>query len=350
MLQHKNILIVSPESWTHLFLSKHHYAVTLASLGNQVFFLNPPSGREALKHTEYDNLQVVDYKGFVPGLRFFPKIIRKLAQRRVFNQIQKRIGLPIDVVWSFDNSVFFDLDCLPTRVISISHIVDLNQDFHFDRAAGSAHICFCSTEHILTKAKRVNPKSYFINHGYDNQVSRGTFSVGTSQSLKVGYAGSLDMVYIDWDIIEQVVKKHRQITFYFAGKTHQFRLENEENATYVGKLSKPELFDFYDQMDLLILAYKADEYKEQLANPHKMMEYLGTGKPIVATHTHHYSEFSDLIAMSSTNDRWSQVFSEVVDNFDFWSEDSRNRKRRNIALENTYQKQVERIGSLIAKL
>ena len=38
----KTIIILSPQNWGTMFLSKHHYAVELAKLGNKVYFINPP--------------------------------------------------------------------------------------------------------------------------------------------------------------------------------------------------------------------------------------------------------------------------------------------------------------------
>ena len=41
-LRNKTILIISPQAWGKMFLSKHHYAIELAKRGNAVYFLNPP--------------------------------------------------------------------------------------------------------------------------------------------------------------------------------------------------------------------------------------------------------------------------------------------------------------------
>jgi len=41
-ITHKTILLISPQSWGNMFVSKHHYALELARAGNTVYFLNPP--------------------------------------------------------------------------------------------------------------------------------------------------------------------------------------------------------------------------------------------------------------------------------------------------------------------
>ena len=45
-LRDRTILLVSPNEWGAMHVSKHHYALELAERGNRVIFLNPPrSGR-----------------------------------------------------------------------------------------------------------------------------------------------------------------------------------------------------------------------------------------------------------------------------------------------------------------
>ncbi len=39
----KTILFISPGPWGINHVSKHHYAIELAKIGNDVYFLNPPS-------------------------------------------------------------------------------------------------------------------------------------------------------------------------------------------------------------------------------------------------------------------------------------------------------------------
>ena len=103
-----NILVVSPNEWGDMRLSKHHYAETLARRGNRVFFLNPPDARARKRFEVEDvegipNLSTVTYRPFVPySLRF--------RSRRLFDAIAhwhvtwllKQIGVRFDVVWCFD--------------------------------------------------------------------------------------------------------------------------------------------------------------------------------------------------------------------------------------------------------
>ena len=76
-LKNKNILLISPEAWEHIFVSKHHYATHLATLGNKVFFLDPPNNQNKITSTAYRNVWLVKYKGFIKGLRYYPEFLQR---------------------------------------------------------------------------------------------------------------------------------------------------------------------------------------------------------------------------------------------------------------------------------
>ena len=151
VLTDKTILLVSPEPWGHIYVSKHHYAIHLAKRGNKVFFLNPPKGYFSVLDSEYPNLRILDYAGFWRGIRYFPKFLRTINFRLVYKRLEKYAQKKFDFVWSFDNSVFFEFKSLPINVIKLSHIVDLNMDYQFESAAKTASLCLCVSQPIQNK-------------------------------------------------------------------------------------------------------------------------------------------------------------------------------------------------------
>ena len=75
-----NILLISPNYWGTMFVSKHWYAIELAKRGNNVYFLEPPRNKqpfqiELLK--EYSSLYIVRYATFQRGIKFLPKFLSK---------------------------------------------------------------------------------------------------------------------------------------------------------------------------------------------------------------------------------------------------------------------------------
>src|SRR5690606_833073 len=92
----KNVLIISPEPWDHIFVSKHHYAIHLAQRGNKVFFLNPPGDYEKIEKTEIVNVSCVYYKSFISGLRYFPSSLKRYFIRSKFKRLQDLCKVSFD--------------------------------------------------------------------------------------------------------------------------------------------------------------------------------------------------------------------------------------------------------------
>jgi hypothetical protein len=361
LFRDKSILIISPEPWNHIFVSKHHYATHLAALGNRVFFLNPPAETLTIQKTDFENVSSVTYSPFFPGLRFLPSVFQRYLIRKKFNEIQALCEVTFDVVWSFDNSVFFDFSALPASVLTISHIVDLNQNFQTAKAATSAYCCLCTTKHIFERLQKFNRRVYKINHGFNLIQSSSTqIQLPGSSKIKALYAGNLSMPFIDWQLIGKVVSENPAIDFIFVGPNADAELAStdqsvarkkikaSQNCFFIGEKPAGELIKYLQAADILLVAYQ-EKYHIDQANPHKLMEYLGAGKMTVATCTSEYEDLArkGLILMTDSNDRFPSVFKTAVDDIDVWNASDKVEGRKAFAHQNTYFKHIETIESYL---
>lgn len=361
LLNNKNILLVSPESWDHIFVSKHHYAIHLASKNNSVYFLNPPSNTTSVEETPFENVYTINYRGFIKGLRFLPSFYIRKQLLKTFKDLEKLCGVSFDIIWSFDNSVFYDFEALPESVLKICHIVDLNQNFQTERAAKTADICFAVTNQILKRLQQYNESTYFINHGYNVKAQPGTrVTLPGKNTIKIVYAGNLSMQYLDWEILFTAAQSLEDADFVFIGPNKEHSTPDEHHSKFKeqlfglknvfapGKVEAGILSLYYKEASILIVAYQ-EEYQEEQSNPHKMMEYLGSGKPIVATKTKEYKLLAEneLIAMSDKNDDYPDLLTSVVNNLEDWNDASKVNKRIQFALDHTYEKQIEKIDNLL---
>jgi len=305
--------------------------------------------------TEYENVLEVKYRGFPKGLRFYPAALQRHFIRKKFHELERLCNIRFDVIWSFDNSVFFDFSALPEGVLTVSHIVDLNQNFQFVNASRTAQLCIGVSRSIVKRQKRHNPRSYFINHGFAQPhaiVDEPLPSI--DRSVKVGYAGNLNLKYIDWNALRHIILSRPEAKFFFAGPFDVSApyikwLVKQTNVILLGRMTREEVSKFYREMDVLLLCYLANQYPEQLENSHKMMEYLGSGKIVVATFTLEYAnlEEENLIAMSNNNSEFPGKFYQVLDNLSFWNSLDKQQLRKDLAFDNIYEKQLERIETLI---
>lgn len=358
-LTNKSILLISPEPWTHVFVSKHHYAVYLAKRKNKVFFLNPPTSEYAVDKTEYPDLYSVYYPGFIPGLRFLPDFLQRMITRRVINRLEKLCNTTFEIVWSFDNSVFYDFRAFRSGTISISHIVDLNQDFQTASAAMTAQYCFCTTDYIQQKLQQYNRNVLKINHGFNEVETIKQLKIPGKQKIKAMYSGNLGMPYIDWQVLDSIVTLCPFVDFVFIGPSANTpapdstqekakrKVLGEPNVFCVGKISSNDLPSYFYNADILLVAYQEKYHKDQ-ANPHKIMEYLGSGKTVVASFTYEYKNVSELVIMASTNDELPALFSRVVNNISDYNNESAQQKRRTFARSNSYMRHIEAIERYIS--
>lgn len=356
-LSNKTILIISPEPWDHIFVSKHHYAVTLSKRGNKVYFLSPPPGDYKVEKTAFENLFTLDYPGFPPGLRFYPRFIQQWVMRRVLKKSEKLCQVHFDIIWSFDNSVFYDFDAFKDDIYKISHIVDLNQDFQTARAAETADLCLCTTEAIKNRMGIYNKHVFNLGHGYNlsNSTSDQPIQLPGKNKIKCFYAGSLDIPYLDWELINELVSKHPEIDFVFAGnwKNPQHKgLLSKHNFFHVGILQPDVLLRHYKASDVLLICYLYSQYPDQLSNPHKMMEYLGSGKMIVATWTSEYAHLHKeaLISMAKSYEEYLKNFEKVLSELDLWNDKNKQNKRINFANKNSYPEKVKQIENSIGAI
>ncbi|WKV13429.1 hypothetical protein [Marivirga harenae] len=354
-LQNKTILLISPEPWNHIFVSKHHYATYLAKRGNKVYFLNPPTAQESCEETEYHNVFSVHYQGFIKGLRFFPSLLQRQRIRKKFQKLQKRCRTKFDIVWSFDNSVFFDFSALPQEVYCISHIVDLNQDFNTELAASTANLCIGVIPPLVQRLAKYNDNSFLIGHGvqkFNNQYE--SITLPGQNTVKALYIGNMDMPHIDWSLMNLLVNQCPKVDFVFLGSKSEHNqaintLIKKANGFYLPSVPAKELPQYLITADVLLLAYQL-AYDSEYATPHKMMEYLASGKMIMATWTAEYEELyqKELFYMSKSADEYLELFKNVVANLDAWNHTDKKKDRIHYALNYTYDKLIERMEQLMS--
>ena len=115
-LKSKTILVISPQAWGTMLLSKHHYSIELASRGNVVYFLNPPDPdiKERIEINpiaEVENLFIIKHRlNFTYHLKFRCIKIFHFFMRRHVKKIISHIGYQFDIVWSFDLGNLYPLN------------------------------------------------------------------------------------------------------------------------------------------------------------------------------------------------------------------------------------------------
>lgn len=356
-LLNKTILLISPEPWSHIFVSKHHYATILSAKGNKVYFLNPPTNDTSCKQTDFENVFTVNYKGFIKGLRFLPPLLQRIFIRQKLKELQKLCKVNFNIIWSFDNSVFFDFSALPKEVYCISHIVDLNQDFEFEKAGRTANLCIGLIPAIVEKFSGINKNVIQITHGvnlFDDNVE--PIVLPGQNKGKAVYAGNLNMKHIDWKLLHKVtIQFSRQLDFIFVGDNHdkidnkyKKKVSEQNNTFFIPKVNYKELYRYLSSADILFLAY-LPSYDTDCALPHKLFEYLQTGRIVISNWINSYYEIIAQVDIlcSSGDEEYILNFNRAIKTIDIEGKNPVKVKNIEFAISNSYDNQISKIENYI---
>jgi glycosyltransferase involved in cell wall biosynthesis len=350
------ILIISPEPWDGHFVSKHHYACELVRRGHQVLFYGPPDAMgpmrlEPVTDAQAD-LRVLRAPRVARGLRFMPSGLRRALEARWLGQVERLAGTAIDVVWNFENSRFFDMNFAGKR-LKIYHQVDLKQNFHPSLAAKTADYVFCSSKPIRERLAQIRPDASIIHHGVQehrfDQVSE-TPLLPKSRTNCV-YTGNMSIKCIDRDLILRCIESFPDVMFHFFGgfaKNDPFEIELKawQNVRLHGKVASHRIPPILANADILLVTYQKSD-SDNNSNPHKMMEYMMSGKVIVATYTSEYERVNDLLVMCTLDGDYVELLGKVIRSVDAWNTPEVIEKRKAFAADNTYSRQLDRISAAL---
>ena len=156
----KTIYIISPEAWGVMRISKHHYAIELARMGNRVFFFEPPtlqgSTRGVLIPTN-EGVRRVTYKPLARGKKYVGSKLYALMQRRQIRRFIRELTGQPDVVWCFDQGTFDDLSIFGAP-LCLFHPVDHNLERNMPPLARTADLVFSTSvsyTHLTLPTKRI---------------------------------------------------------------------------------------------------------------------------------------------------------------------------------------------------
>jgi glycosyltransferase involved in cell wall biosynthesis len=373
--KNKNVLIISPELWGEMKISKHHYAITLAKHGANVYFLNrnlKNTGNKIinLESSGYENLTIVKFKAkLFWWLKFKAPKLFNFVLKIVFSKIINAIG-GIDVVIDFDLNNHFKFTWYNKTTTKIFFPVD-EPPFNVGNIGQNADYTFSITKEILEKFKQIKSPQFLLQHGInENFISEPSVKKYDLGLIHVGYAGNLFRQDIDTDIFVEIIKNNQNCIFHFWGNIdpkignlspiynvgyytnfiNQLKLHN--NVILHGVVEFDLLADAYKTIDVFINCYNILKDQSKGTNYHKLMEYLSTGKVVVSNNTTSYNTFGDdfIVMCKSRTDNLEMpdLFFKVVNNLSYYNSEFLQKQRINFAKDNTYSSNIAKIEQFIS--
>jgi hypothetical protein len=375
-LKNKTILILSPQAWGKMFVSKHHYAIELAKRGNRVYFLNPPDqvnvnraeSIEIKASNEQPNLHLIEHRlSFPYKLKFKALPIFHWLMKFHITKLLKKIEQPVDIVWSFDLGNLYPLISFGRHPYKIFHPVDEPLNPPAIQAANGADIIFSVTREILEKYNKFSTPKYFINHGVTNYFLAEAIDEKIHNPIRIGFSGNLLRNDIDRRILLKIIDDNQKYIFEFWGSyttkqsniggnvdipTQEFidALMMKKNVILHGAIAAKALAVAFRKMDAFLICYDVQRDQSKGTNYHKVMEYLATGKVVISNNITTYSNQTSLVQMvleREHNKSLPILFKSIIEQLPSYNTHKMQNYRIEFASDNAYNKQLERIEVLI---
>lgn len=372
----KTVYIISLETWGSMRVSKHHYAQMLAERGCRVFFMEPPNlaeqGIRILPTTDHPNLSIVKYKPVIRGKRFLPTWLYSRLMRIEANRLMKAIGHPPDLIWCFIGFQFINLRHFRAP-FTIFFSADLFGQEKLPPELSSADLILSVAVTQLERIRRQGYVARHVNHGLSRVFCQAAEEKLLNPAPKrlperpvVGYSGNLRIESLDRESVLEVVRAHPDFTFVFWGSYRPFELNvyglmdegtetflkdlgSQPNVVLRGAIPHDQLVKEMHEVDILWFCWRFRYVLQRdNSNAHKILEYLSTGLPIIAHSVIQY-EGMDLMYMLSMEeaDNYPAFFSETVRQIAEGEDPGLVSRRIRFALDNSYEKQLDRIESMI---
>jgi hypothetical protein len=367
----KKAIVVSPQSWGKMFISKHHFAVELSKLGYEVFFLNPPKENKLgglpqikIEATEYENLVTVNHTLFFSN--YFKFHLPFIHHTLIFIQrwlLLKKIGKP-DLILSFDLTNNFPLKGLACKKIFFA--ADEPRAEQNFVSARNADLIVSVSQHILDLYEKYLPKTkkLLINHGLSEEFLKIPQDLPKKyDGINIGLSGNFLFNDIDYPILLQIVAENPEVKFRFYGNhstesnigadsskanlDYLEQIKRSTNCIFHGVLGKRELALELNQMDGFLICYDPQNGQSSGSNSHKILEFLSTGKVIFSSHFSYY-EGTDLFLMNTSrvdNSLLIKLFHERISDLNQINNSHLQEVRMVFSQENSYDQNLIKIIS-----
>jgi teichuronic acid biosynthesis glycosyltransferase TuaH len=220
----------------------------------------------------------------------------------------------------------------------------------------NADLVICSSRQLYNEKLKQNPATYFVPNAADLDHSRKAIDQTLPISPRlanikkpiIGYFGVIEG-RTNYEMVRSVTERNPDKNFVFVGPVAEGVPDwftKGDNVFFPGSVPYSEMPAIIKGFDVAIIPFRKDELSATVF-PLKLFEYLGAGKPVVATDFNmDLAEFTgDLVAFCPDAESFSEAINKaLVDN-----SEELVAKRIATAVDHTWEKRAEVISDLLMR-
>lgn len=216
----------------------------------------------------------------------------------------------------------------------------------------NADIVTAVSKSLYDNARLLNSNSHLVPNGVD--VANCEIHKSAKKSIPndmhainkpiLGYIGTIWEDRMDFELIEYIAKKRKEWSLVFVGPITvnlKSNFKSIDNVYFLGQKSYNDLAVYINNFDVCVIPHKKNKMTENM-NPIKLFEYFASGKPIVSTDIAGARDYSDVIMIANSKEEFVSMCENV-----FMEKDVFKKKRLQYAIDNSWNKRVNQIESII---
>ncbi|MES2703275.1 MAG: glycosyltransferase [Bacteroidota bacterium] len=357
--------IETPYTWKDLLLNKHGKE---KARRDKIYL----SHNNHLIDTGTPNLKVMVMPtvmsiNWVPEGKIYRALL-KLNESFMRRRIQKVLEAEKIQQYVFINSFNFyypDLGNMLSPEVTAYHCVDplvypaeLKHGLISERKlVENSNVIICTSKRLYDEKKQQNQNTFFVPNAAD--IAHSSKALQSSLQVHsvlagikkpvVGYFGNIER-RLDYELIDAVTAANPDTSFVFAGPVIKEHVPDwffaRSNIHLTGAVPYSEMPQVLKGFDTAIIPFKKDAVSATIF-PLKLFEYLGAGKPVVATDFNpDLKDFTnDTVAYCSGAAQFSEAIKNAIDN----DSAAQMEARLKIAAQNTWEKRGNEFSTLINK-